>query len=352
MKVKIGDIKEPASSIELVGKIVSLKEAKSNRNGSESVYHYGILGDETGTIPFTAWNLPSSIREGDVVELKNCTSRIYNDRIRITIGSNTEVVLRPEEQMEVKRIYKEYRIKDLTTSDPYVTVSGIVRGVSERETEIRGEKVRLFNAFLDDGTASIRLSSFGVPVSEGEQIKITGGKVSEFNGRISLTMGQKTAVEKTRVNLDNESRQHLLWDMVSPVGNVSFTGIPVNIGDRSGVVDKCSVCGKFMGDSGCADHPGAATVKDVSCYFTLEDGTGSISCFMDGDVLKAYAGIEGNIEALDPVEVRQSILKSLESNVVKVEGNMSQKGESFRLKVLAISRAEDSDVTAELQKEQ
>ena len=73
---------------------------------------------------------------------------------------------------------------------------------------------------------------------------------------------------------------------------------------------------------------------------------------MDGDILKKYAGIEGNIADLDPVEVRQSILKSLESNVVKVEGNMSQKGESFRLKVLAISKVEDSDVMAELQKEQ
>ncbi len=352
MKSKIGDIKEPSPSVELTGKIVSLREAKSNRNGAESIYHYGIIGDDSGTIQFTAWNMPSSIREGDVVELKNCTARIYNDRIRLTISSNTEVVLRPEEHMEVKRVYNEFRIKDLNLSDPYVTVSGTLSAVTERETEIRGEKVKLFNAFMDDGTASVRISSFGQPIEEGSQIKITGAKVTEFNGRLSLTMGQKTQVEKIKVSIEKGNRQYLLWDMVSPVGNVGFTGIPVNVSDRSGIIEKCSVCGKFAEGSVCRDHLDAAVVKDVSCYFTLEDGTGSISCFMDGEILKKYAGIEGDIESIDPVEVKQRIVKSLESTVVKVEGNMSQKGESFRLKVISIGTVDDKEVQAEMQKEQ
>lgn len=346
--VKIAEIKEPTNSLELVAKIVSLREAKSSRNGSESIYHYGILGDETGTIQFTAWSFPSSVREGDVVELRNCSARIYNDRIRITVGSNSEVVLRPEGKMDVKRTYEERSIKNLKTSDPYVTVTGVITGVTSRETEIRGEKVTLYNGFIDDGTASVRISSFGVPLKEGSRVSLKGARVTEFNGRLSLTVGRQTEIDSAQEPEIQLSRNHLIWDVTSPVGSVSFSGIPVFVGERSGIVTKCSECGKFTDENGCRDHPGAEIVKDFSCYFTLEDGSGSMSCYLEGSTLGSFIGFSGDINTADPLEIHQLVVRSLESVPVRVTGDLSVRNESMRMRVRSIEKVQDREIDQEL----
>ncbi|MCL5731243.1 MAG: replication factor A [Candidatus Thermoplasmatota archaeon] len=346
--VKIADIREPSTSVNILAKIVSLREAKSSRNGSESIYHYGILGDETGTIQFTAWSFPSSVREGDIVELRNCSARIYNDRIRITVGSGSEVVLMPEGKMEVKRTYEERAIKDLKTSDPYVTVTGVITGVSSRETEIKGEKVTLYSGFIDDGTARVRISSFGVPLKEGLRASLRGARVTEFNGRLSLTVGRQTEILEASEPEIQMSRNHLIWEVTSPVGNVSFSGIPVFVGERSGIVTKCSECGRFTDAEGCRDHPDAEKVMDLSCYFTLEDGTGSMSCYLEGDTLKEFLGFSGDLNSADPVEIHQLVVKSLECIPVRVTGDLSIRNESMRMRVHSIGKITDMEISQEL----
>ena len=111
MVVKIDKLDENTKNETIVVKILSLTEKETKSEKGEGVYHYGLIGDETGTMPYTAWALPATIRQGDVVELRNFSVKKYNDSLRLYLDTRTDVILRPEDKMDVKRVYKEYKIK-------------------------------------------------------------------------------------------------------------------------------------------------------------------------------------------------------------------------------------------------
>ena len=95
MVIKIDKLDENTKNETIVVKILSLTEKETKSEKGEGVYHYGLIGDETGTMPYTAWALPATIRQGDVVELRNFSVKKYNDSLRLYLDTRTDVILRP-----------------------------------------------------------------------------------------------------------------------------------------------------------------------------------------------------------------------------------------------------------------
>ncbi len=275
---KIGTLVPGKQNLNLHAKIVSLQQRTIKNDKGETVYFYGILGDETGTISFTAWVFPNTIQSGDVVEVKNCSTREYNNVNRVYIDSRSEVVLKPGEEMEVKRTFKDIKVKDVTTKDPYVSIDGKVSNVREREFERNGEKNKLFSADFEDDTGKIRISSFGKELKEGETVRIEGGKVSEYKGRLRLTINDSTRVMPAKLDFEITERIMNIADVTGPIGGVTVQGFAVTFGQKSGLVMRCSECNQRLDDLRCPDHPEAPLVYDMFAYFTLDDGTGHIQC--------------------------------------------------------------------------
>ena len=275
---QISDLEPGKQNLGLKAKIVSLQQRKIKNDKGETVYFYGILGDRTGTVSFTAWAFPATIQAGDVVEIKNCSTKEYNNVNRVYIDARTEVILRPGEEMEVKRTFKELKIKDLTTSNPYVSIEGRISGVREKEMERNGEKLQLFYGDLEDDTGKIRLSSFGKPLKDGETVRIEGAKVSEYNGRLRLTINDKTRVLPTKLPFEITERILNIVDINGPLGGITVQGFAVNMGQKSGLVMRCSECNQKLDDLRCPDHPEAPFVYDLFAYFTVDDGTGHLQC--------------------------------------------------------------------------
>lgn len=275
---KIETVAAGVQNLNLKVKIVSLQQKTIKNDKGETVYFYGILGDETGTMSFTAWTFPNTIQAGDVVEIKNCSTREYNNVNRVYIDARSEVILRPGEQMEVKRTFKELKIRDVTTSDPYISLDGKVSNVREREFERNGETVKLFSADLEDDTGKIRLTSFGKPLTEEETIRIEGGKVSEYNGRLRITINDRTRVLPTKLQYEIKERLASISDISSPIGGITVQGFAVSFGQKSGLNMRCSECKQRLDDLRCPDHPEAPFVYDLFAYFTLDDGTGHLQC--------------------------------------------------------------------------
>lgn len=86
--VKIEDIDTPEAWVELTAKVVELWEARS-----DAVGQVGLLGDETGTIKFTAWaksDLPE-LREGEVYHLGNVVTDEYEGRYSVKLNRTTTI---------------------------------------------------------------------------------------------------------------------------------------------------------------------------------------------------------------------------------------------------------------------
>jgi replication factor A1 len=87
-EVDLVDIDEPDQWVDLTAKVVDLWEPRS-----EAIGQVGLLGDETGTIKFTAWaksDLPD-LHEGRVYRLGNVVTDEYQGRYSVKLNRTTTV---------------------------------------------------------------------------------------------------------------------------------------------------------------------------------------------------------------------------------------------------------------------
>ncbi|MCL4336186.1 MAG: replication factor A [Candidatus Thermoplasmatota archaeon] len=314
---KISGLSSGTQNINIHAKIVSLQQKTLKNDKGETVYFYGILGDDTGTISFTAWTFPGTMRAGDIVELKNCSVREYNNVNRIYIDAKSEVILKPGDSMEVKRTFKELKIKNLTLGAPYVTIEGTVSNILEKDMERDGVTVKLYYGDLEDDTARIRLTSFGVPLKDGDSLRFEGAKVSEYQGRLRLTINDKTKV--TPVKLSYKIGDHLLniSEIDNAVGGITVQGFAVTMGPKSGLVIRCSQCNERLEDLRCPDHPDAPQSYDLFAYFTLDDGTGHIQCTGGKMALLPVLGIKNEEFIPSNTSIsRRSVQTGLTENIL------------------------------------
>ena len=340
-RLKISELTPGTQNANILASIVSLQRKELKNERGESVYYYGILGDDTGTISFTAWIFPQTVRIGDVVEIKKASVREYKGINRVYIDAGSEVIMHPGETMDVRRSYSQLKIKDLSTAQPYVTVEGRVSNVREKELERDGKKTMMYYGDFDDDTGKIRISSFEKPLKEGSFIRMEGAKVSEYNGRLRITVGSRTDITEIKPSFQVGERLYDIHDINTPLGGVTVNGFIVSLGPKSGLVMRCSVCNNRLDDLHCPDHPEAPVVYDLFAYFTLDDGTGSIQCTGGKTALLSHLGFTQEEYAPENNKIsRRLVLSRLQEKLlgraVVIEGDVTrnQSGTSVRISSL------------------
>src|SRR2546426_8853850 len=79
-------------SVDLLVRVVSVNEkAIDSENGPRTIL-YGIIGDATATVPFTAWEpLPFEVARGDVVRVQNAYTKEYRGQVQVNLGVRSAV---------------------------------------------------------------------------------------------------------------------------------------------------------------------------------------------------------------------------------------------------------------------
>lgn len=340
-RLKISELAPGTQNVDILVSVVSLQRRELKNERGESVYYYGILGDDTGTISFTAWIFSPTVKIGDVVEIKKASVREYKGINRVYIDSGSEIIMHPGESMDVKRSYSQIKIKDLSTAQPYVTVEGQISSVREKELDRDGKKTMMYYGDLEDDTGKIRLSSFEKPLKEGTFIRMEGAKVSEYNGRLRITLGSRTEVTEIKPSFQVGERLYDIDDISSPIGGVTVNGFIVSLGQKSGLVMRCSVCNSKLDDIHCPNHPEALVVYDLFAYFTLDDGTGSIQCTGGKAALLSHLGFTQEEYTPENKKISRRLVSSLLQEkllgrTVVIEGDVArnQSGISVRISSL------------------
>lgn len=337
MAITLDKLGEQTKNETIVVKIISLREKETKTEKGEGVYHYGMLGDGSGTLPYTAWSIPATIRAGDVVELKNFTVKKYNDALRVYIDSKTEVVLRPDDKLDVKHVYRDYKIKELNLKDAFVSVTGILKDPIEKTYEKDGQTKTVVHSTFEDDTGSIRISLFDRKLAPGRYYKIDGAKLSEYKGRYRLTAGDKTQIAEVGSFRIPDIKIYDINELARPVDSINITGTVVFLGEKGGLISRCSECRKTIDDIRCPDHPEAKIFLDLYAYFTLEDGTGDIQCNVGrAGMLELLNLKEEDLNIEKPKVSRADVSKRLAEKVLSVpilldgDAVMGPNGLSFR----------------------
>ncbi len=274
---KIEDLRPGEGRVNLKAKVISINSKEREVEGMRKIMYYGILGDETGTIPFTAWTLDVKLRKGDCVEIKNAYTREWQGHVKLVMGNNTKVSLLPPNSVEVKMEVRPAKIVELHPKMGLVEVVGKVLHVEKREVEVDGVAREVYSGILGDETGEIPFSSWDIEVKKGDTIKISGGYISTFLGMPQLVFDSRATVERVEREVEVKEIPIQIESLEGRGGfNVLIEGVVIDIKSGSGLIYRCPECGRVLRSSVCPVHGKVTPEPDLRIKAIVDDGTGAV----------------------------------------------------------------------------
>lgn len=351
----IVDLKSNQQSVHVVSRVISVNPRTIQVKGEDRKIFYGILGDESGTVQFTAWK-DFELEKGTVVEIVNAYTKEWQGSVKVNFGDRTRIKKTDESQIpEISAEPRAYKIKDLRGGLSSVEVNARILEIKEREVETSGQKKKVFSGVLGDETGKAQFTAWhDFKLKEGAVVKVSGGYVKTWKGIPQFTFDEKATVEKldatTIPKKDVITQKIPIADLVERNGalDVEVEGTVIEIRKGSGLVQRCPECNRVLQGGTCAVHGVVQGKADVRMKLVIDDGTGSVSAILGreltekllGKVLSETAGEEGNIEEMNTL---------LFGHRVSLQGNAL--GDQFGVTIIARDAARaDFNVPSEAER--
>ena len=348
----IRDLVPGEQSVNLLVRIVSVNEKDVTVESATKRILYGILGDPTATVPFTAWEpLGVTLAKGDVVRVQNAYTKEYRGQVQVSFGVRTTVSKeKPDALPEYKPgpgsgIGRPYvgkptpvTVADLREGASNVEVTARVLSVETREVEVDGAKKAVYSGVLADGTGKSQFSAwkdFGL--KEGEAVKIEGAYVKAWRGIPQLSFDDRATV--TRLQPDalppaekvSESPRMWIEDLADRGGGVDVTirGILIDLREGSGLVYRCPECRRVLRKGACRIHGEVKGNADLRVKAVLDDGSGAVTAVFDRELTEALldktmdACIAQAKDAMSVDVVRDELADILVAQPIEARGNVT-----------------------------
>ncbi|RXA21420.1 Single-stranded DNA binding protein [Methanosarcina sp. MSH10X1] len=309
--LKIKDLSANLKNFELTGRILDLgeKSIRPPEGGKEgpSRLYTGVLADETGSVLFSSWKeLPGSI--GDVINIKNAYTRIWQNRIRLSIGEQTLVskvsdsALPPISELSGSQAKK---LIEIGAADFSIDIVACVLQLSHREVLAKGRQSRVISGVLADETGRLPFTAWielpGIDI--GSIIRIEGAQVRMFRGMPSVNVLSSTKVSSVEpedaaklaftfesaardpvpIRIEKIGSRESMFD-VAAAGNV------VSVRPGSGIISRCPECGRVIQRGNCRVHGKVEGIRDMRIKAILDDGTGSMSVMFPRELAEIIYG--------------------------------------------------------------
>lgn len=342
----ISDLQGNESNVNLICRIISINPKEITVKGETRKIFYGILGDESGTITFTAWK-DFELEKGDVIELSNAYTKEWQGIPQLNLGEKVNIKKTEEDKIpELSREPKEFKIKDLRSGLGSVEVKARIIDLKKRETEVNGIKKQVFSGIIGDETGKAQFTSwhdFGF--KKGDVVNISGGYIKSWKGIPQLTFDDKAIVKKLNSSTISEDkikiRKMRLHELVENRGalDIEVEGTVIDIRDGSGFIIRCPECKRALQDEECKIHGKVKGEPDLRTKIVIDDGTGSVNSILGREISEKLLG-----KTLD--ECKKIVEKSKKDNElidmmnslffarrIKLQGNAL--GDSFGTTIIA-----------------
>ncbi len=263
--IKISDIKGEFKNLNLKAKIVSIKI--NDKDGRKIAS--GLLGDETGTIPFTT-SLNVSLEKGDVIKITNAYTSTFNDVLRLYIPSNGKIEKIEDKTIDTVRFsFSPLTINKLQKNFKNLDVRGKILYLEEKN----GKSKKRYTGIIADETGYIPFTSWGKKLEQGKSYRIRGAYVREYKNRISLNIDENMEILPLEDIDINDKPIDMIEALNQNLQFAYFEGIILDIKDDTGIIARCPVCGKALKGRECPEHGEVSPVNDLIGKVTFDDGT-------------------------------------------------------------------------------
>jgi replication factor A1 len=341
---KLSDLRPDEPSVDLLVRVVAVNTKTISVDGNEKDIVYGILGDDTGTLQFTAWDAARfSYEKGNVLRIVSAYTKGWNDEVQVNLGDRAAITreedgaLPPPPQGAAAVVGGEAKVSDLRAGMRGLDLKFRILDVAPRQVNVKGEEKTVWSGSLADETGLIEFSSwhdFGLEA--GEVVHLQGGYIRtwrgvpqlSFDGRDDLEKLDPTALpdaddlaQETLVSIDDLERR-------GGAHSVAVNGIMIEVREGSGLVFRCEECRRVVRKGTCSIHGRVESTPDLRVKGVVDDGTGSLSVIINREMTEQLLGKTLEEckalaqEAFDSEVIRDLLVDRLVAKPVKVTGNV------------------------------
>lgn len=354
----ISELQPNQRSVNLLGRIITVNPKEITVKGDNKKIFYGIIGDESGTIPFTSWNSEFNFEKGDVVKISNAYTREWQDSVQLNFGDRVNITKTDKDELQESAfVPKEFKVKDLRSGLGSVEITARILEINEREAEVGGVTKKVYSGIIADDTGKAQFTSWhDFKLKEGDVFKITGGYIKSWKGIPQLTFDEKATVKKVDKGKipkkDLELVKMPLFKLIEKRGalDIEAMGTIIEIRPGSGVITRCPQCNRTFQNGECSIHGKVKGKEDLRLKLIIDDGTGSVSSILNKEISEKLLGKSlEECKKITENDLENMINKTLFAQTVNVRGNAL--GDDFGTSIIAKdAKIVDIDVQDEAEK--
>lgn len=334
--VKIVDLTPGLSFVNLIARVVYITSREIQVRGEPRTIWTGILGDDTGTRPFTSWK-PFEYEKGAVLKIKGAYTKEFNQEIQVNLGDRAEVQETDKDELpEYESPVAERKISDLEPGVGPSIVTARVLDVTKREVHARGEDKTITTGMLADDTGQIQFTAWAdLDLATGTNVRIETGYVKSYRGVPQFNFDESATVEKLADDALPQSEELGTTEPI-PLGTITEKGgasgalieaTLLEVRPGSGLVQRCEEDNRVLVDGECRVHGNMEGRPDIRIKCVFDDGTGAINAVINrqgtekllGRTLDEARDMAKNLG--DPGVVADELASKLTGRIFQVRGN-------------------------------
>lgn len=324
--------------VSLKVRLLTVNHKTVKARGEDKDVVWGLLGDETGTAPYTSWRPLEGLAKGDVIEVKGAYTKEYQGKPQVNFGDRTQIAkLDAAELPRTPDALKDADVADLRDGMRGVRVTARILDVTPRQVTVQGQPRTVWGGQLADRTGQVEFSSWADhKLAPGQVITLEGAYVRSFRGVPQLSFDQDARVKPYSGDFpDVDALQQrdpmLLRELVARGGgsDVLVHGSIVEVKDGSGLIMRCGTtgCTRVLAGGVCRIHGKVEAVPDLRIKAVLDDGTGAVSLVAGRDWTEKVLGKDLEAckkeaqAAFRPQVIQEHLAQAITGRAVAVRGN-------------------------------
>ncbi|MFO1535958.1 MAG: hypothetical protein ABR586_09855, partial [Thermoplasmatota archaeon] len=338
-RIPLASLPPQSPFVNLKARILSLNTRPVNARGEQKEITVGLLGDETGTAPYTSWRPLEGLEKGDVLAIEGAYTKTFNNQAQVNFGDRTKLTkLAPEELPRTPTTYSDVPIASLKEGLRGIRITGRVLEVAPRQVTVQGQPKTVWGGSIADASGKVEFSAWSDPqLSAGQAVTIEGGYVRAYRGVPQFTFDADARISPATQELPDAASLDvraptLLRDLLARGGgsDVQVVATLLEVKEGSGLVLRCPTpgCTRVLAGGVCRIHNKVeGGVPDLRVKGILDDGTGAVQLVAGRELTEQLLGKDlerAKKEAQDafrPDLIRDQLRDRLTSRVFAVRGN-------------------------------
>lgn len=327
-RTPLGKLPGNAQSADILARILTMNTRTVNARGEEKQIIWGLLADETGSLPYTSWRPLEGLEKGDVVEIQGVYTKEFRGETQINFGDRCTITKKdPETLPEQPVAFEDLEVADLSQGRRGFRVSGRFLTVETREVNVKGEPKQLWSGKFADRSGKIEFTCWDdLGLKEGDAVTIEGGYIRAFRGQPQLNFDKDATIKPFDGDLPEAEDLDVVHAI--PIADLLKAGDMGDVAVRATLLEVRPGSGLIWRDpeTNRVVPSGGEATPDLRIKMVLDDGTGSVSAVVGRETTERILGkdLEACMaqakEAMRPDIIAEEIAEKVEGRVFAAEG--------------------------------